>query len=66
MNTKLVFVALFSIICAAVAAQKKPLNLDKVPIDQVLGNDRILGNYIKCLLDQKECTETGKELKSQW
>lgn len=65
MNTKLVFVVLFSIICA-VAAQKKPLNLDKVPIDQVLGNDRILGNYIKCLLDQKECTDTGKELKSQW
>lgn len=64
MRTQFLFFALFSIACA-VAAQKKPLNLDKVPIDQVLGNDRILNNYIKCLLDQTNCNETGKELKSE-
>lgn len=64
MKTKFVFIALFSIVCA-IAAQKRPVNLDKIPIEQILGNDRILDNYIKCLLDKKECTDTGKELKSE-
>ena len=37
---------------------------DKINIDQILKNDRILNTYIKCLLDQDTCkTNESKYLK---
>lgn len=37
--------------------------LENFDIESVLKNDRILANYIKCLLDQKPCTREGRDLK---
>ncbi|XP_045470243.1 ejaculatory bulb-specific protein 3-like [Harmonia axyridis] len=36
---------------------------DNIDIDRILGNDRILTSYIKCMLDQGSCTPEGRELK---
>ncbi|XP_063978576.1 ejaculatory bulb-specific protein 3-like [Diachasmimorpha longicaudata] len=37
---------------------------DNVDLDQILRNDRLLNNYVKCLLDEGNCTSDGKELKA--
>lgn len=37
--------------------------LDNFDIDVLLKNDRILNNYLKCLLDKGPCTNEGRELK---
>ncbi|XP_063697362.1 ejaculatory bulb-specific protein 3-like [Culicoides brevitarsis] len=36
---------------------------DNVDVDKILNNDRILSNYIKCLLEKGPCTQEGRELK---
>ncbi|XP_059486432.1 ejaculatory bulb-specific protein 3-like [Neocloeon triangulifer] len=36
---------------------------DGIDLDRILRNDRILTNYIKCLMDQGPCTSEGRELK---
>ncbi|XP_055546286.1 ejaculatory bulb-specific protein 3-like [Wyeomyia smithii] len=45
------------------SAQKYTDKFDNINVDQVLGNDRILNNYLKCLLDKGPCTQEGRELK---
>nr|QKN21119.1 chemosensory protein [Bactrocera correcta] len=46
------------------AAQKQYTNkFDNVDVDGVLSNNRILTNYIKCLMDKGPCTPEGRELK---
>lgn len=45
------------------AAQKYEPKYDNVSIESVLSNDRVLTNYIKCLLDKGPCTKEGRELK---
>ncbi|KAG5671619.1 hypothetical protein PVAND_001812 [Polypedilum vanderplanki] len=37
--------------------------LENFDIDTILKNDRILNNYLKCLLDKGPCTNEGRELK---
>ncbi|XP_053696444.1 ejaculatory bulb-specific protein 3-like [Sabethes cyaneus] len=46
-----------------VSAQKYTDKFDNINVDQVLGNDRILNNYLKCLLEKGPCTQEGRELK---
>nr|QIJ45712.1 chemosensory protein [Glyphodes pyloalis] len=36
---------------------------DGVDLNQVLGNERLLTNYVNCLLDLGPCTPDAKELK---
>lgn len=66
-----VFVALMAVIIAVVhvneAKEEKPYTtrFDNVNVDQILHNDRILGSYIKCLLEKGPCTQEGRELKSK-
>nr|WJJ63298.1 chemosensory protein 13 [Pachyrhinus yasumatsui] len=36
---------------------------DNVDIDKILNNDRVLSNYIKCLMEEGPCTPEGKELR---
>ncbi|CAD0203151.1 unnamed protein product [Chrysodeixis includens] len=36
---------------------------DAIDLDEVLGNDRLLTGYVKCLLEEGPCTADGKELK---
>lgn len=63
MKSTFVMVLLLGIVCM-VMAQKYPVKFDNVNIETVLSNDRVLTNYIKCLLDKGACTREGRELKS--
>ncbi|CAB3234970.1 unnamed protein product [Arctia plantaginis] len=36
---------------------------DGIELKEILSNDRILTNYVRCLLDEGPCTPDGKELK---
>ncbi|XP_065168946.1 uncharacterized protein [Atheta coriaria] len=36
---------------------------DNVNVDQILSNNRVLSNYIKCMMDEGPCTPEGRELK---
>lgn len=49
-----------------VLAQNVKNQFDHVNIETVLSNDRVLTNYIKCLLDKGACTREGRELKSMY
>lgn len=49
-----------------VLAQNVKNQFDHVNIETVLSNDRVLTNYIKCLLDKGACTREGRELKSKY
>lgn len=42
-----------------------PLKLKGGQLETVLSNERVLSNYIKCLLDNGPCTPEGQELKSK-
>lgn len=64
MKSTVAMVLLLGIVCV-VMAQKYPNKFDNVNIDSVLNNDRVLSNYIKCLLDKGACTHEGRELKSK-
>lgn len=67
MKSTISLVVLLGIMCVAVAQKAKYTpKYDAVNIETVLGNDRVLGNYIACLLDSKPCTREGRELKSKW
>lgn len=57
-------VFLLGIVCM-VMAEKYPQKFDQVNIESVLSNDRVLTNYIKCLLEKGACTREGRELKSK-
>ncbi|KAH8254453.1 hypothetical protein KR032_010166 [Drosophila birchii] len=49
---------------AAAAPEKQYTNkFDNVNVDEVLGNDRVLNNYLKCLMEKGPCTPEGRELK---
>jgi len=56
---------LLSVACllAVVCAQKS--SLDAVDIDSVFKNERLLKNYVDCLLDKKPCSKEGSELKCE-
>ncbi|XP_017070249.1 ejaculatory bulb-specific protein 3 [Drosophila eugracilis] len=49
---------------ATAAPEKQYTNkFDNVNVDDVLGNNRVLNNYLKCLMDKGPCTPEGRELK---
>lgn len=35
-------------------------------IDQILSSDRLVTNYVECLLSRKPCPPEGKDLKRKW
>nr|AYN70625.1 chemosensory protein 1 [Bactrocera minax] len=66
MNMKqaaLIFFIVVTVQCGT--AQKQYTNkFDNVDVDGVLSNNRILTNYIKCLMDKGPCTPEGRYCKS--
>ncbi|XP_018563054.1 ejaculatory bulb-specific protein 3 [Anoplophora glabripennis] len=53
------FVALIGI----VASQKYTTKYDNVDLDQIIKSDRLMKNYIDCVLERGNCTPDGLELK---
>ncbi|XP_065345627.1 ejaculatory bulb-specific protein 3-like [Cloeon dipterum] len=59
----LLLVVLVAASVAAPPPSRYTNKYDGVDLDRILKNDRILTNYIKCLMDQGPCTSEGRELK---
>lgn len=38
---------------------------DNIDLDAIIQNDRLLKNYVDCLLEKGKCTNEGAELKSK-
>ncbi|CAD1480437.1 unnamed protein product [Heterotrigona itama] len=50
------------LVCA-LADEKYTTKYDNIDLDSILNSDRLLNNYINCLLDVGSCTPDAKELK---
>ncbi|XP_075165939.1 pherokine 3 [Haematobia irritans] len=48
---------------ASAAGKNYTSKYDNVNVENVLNNDRVLTNYIKCLMGDGSCTPEGRELK---
>lgn len=66
MATTVILVALAAV-CVAEVAQPKTYTTkyDNIDLDEIIHNDRLLKNYVDCLLDKGRCTPDGLELKSK-
>nr|XP_023025546.1 ejaculatory bulb-specific protein 3-like [Leptinotarsa decemlineata] len=65
MKVTLVLCVLFTF-CVFVNArpdEKYTTKYDNVDLDAIIKNDRLLRNYVDCLLSKKNCTKDGEELK---
>ncbi|CRL03241.1 CLUMA_CG016200, isoform A [Clunio marinus] len=49
--------------CLCDETETYDVKYDNVDIDEILKSERLLTNYINCLLDEGPCTEDGRELK---
>nr|ALV87595.1 chemosensory protein 2 [Drosicha corpulenta] len=58
-----IFICLVSMVAIAAAEDKYTSRFDNFDVDKVLNNERILTNYIKCLMEEGSCTNEGRELK---
>lgn len=68
MRVVLCVLAVFAAVAVAVPADRKQYTskYDNVDIDRVLNNERILTNYIKCMMDEGSCSPDGRELKRKF
>lgn len=67
---KLSFIILVVFVVSQTFAEEKPskpydTKFDNIDIDDVLKNDRLLKNYVKCLQDEGPCTPDGKMLRGE-
>uniref|UniRef100_A0A2S2Q6S0 Ejaculatory bulb-specific protein 3 n=1 Tax=Sipha flava TaxID=143950 RepID=A0A2S2Q6S0_9HEMI len=59
-----VFYCIFAaIVMTQAAPEKYTTKYDNVNIDEILGNDRLVTSYFKCLMDMGKCTPEGEEIK---
>ncbi|XP_050464331.1 ejaculatory bulb-specific protein 3-like [Cataglyphis hispanica] len=57
------FLILASLMMILVTAEKYSRKYDEVDVDKILQSNRILNNYIRCLLDEGPCTAEGRALR---
>ena len=60
MKVAIVFLA---VVVCALANDKYTTRYDNIDLDQILRSERLLNNYVNCLLEKGSCTPDGKELK---
>jgi hypothetical protein len=46
--------------------EKYTTKYDNINVDEILASDRLVENYVKCLLDKGRCTPEGAELKCKF
>uniref|UniRef100_A0A1S5VFI4 Chemosensory protein n=2 Tax=Meteorus pulchricornis TaxID=51522 RepID=A0A1S5VFI4_9HYME len=61
-NMKVAVVFIIAVV-AVVMGAKYTTKYDNVDLDQILKSNRLLNNYVDCLLSKRTCTPDGKELK---
>ncbi|XP_050306266.1 ejaculatory bulb-specific protein 3-like [Anthonomus grandis grandis] len=54
---------LMGVLVVCLADDKYTTKYDNVDLDQILQSDRLLRNYVNCLLEKGKCTPDGVELK---
>lgn len=54
---------LMAMVCISVAQQTSGPKINAATVNAVLTNDRVLSNYINCLLGELQCTRDGRLLK---
>lgn len=57
-----IFIIYLALTCKA-AEQQYTNKYDNIDIDKILGNERVLTQYYKCLMGEGACTNEGRELK---
>lgn len=60
------FLATIIAVALALPQNRYTTKYDNIDVDKILGNDRILTSYIKCLQDKGACTAEGRELKGNY
>nr|APC94217.1 chemosensory protein 4 [Pyrrhalta maculicollis] len=50
-------------LCGISDCDKYTTKFDNVNLDEILKSDRLLKNYVDCVMDRGKCTPDGKELK---
>ncbi|EFA07417.1 chemosensory protein 18 precursor [Tribolium castaneum] len=60
----MLFTVFLVLTCAHVVFLEEYVIPDNIDIDDILSNERLLKNYVNCLLDKGRCTPEGKKLKS--
>lgn len=58
-----IVIAMFGISFGSCEDASYDKKYDNIDIDEILNSERLLSNYIKCLLEEGPCTEDGRELK---
>lgn len=61
----IVLLVLAATFCQARPDDQYTNKYDNIDIDEILQSDRLLKNYMNCLLDKGNCTPPGAELKSK-
>ncbi|ENN83157.1 hypothetical protein YQE_00483, partial [Dendroctonus ponderosae] len=56
-------VLLLVVVVGVAFGEEYTSKFDNVDLDQILSSDRLLRNYINCLLEKGKCTPDGTELK---
>lgn len=56
---------LCTIAAMAIAAPANSDKNEKVNVDEILSNRRLLIPYVKCALEQGKCSPSGKDLKGK-
>lgn len=58
-----VFAAILIVFSTTHGDASYDIKYDNIDIDEILKSERLLTNYINCLLELGPCTEDGRELK---
>nr|UYB94429.1 chemosensory protein 5 [Lytta caraganae] len=60
---KLTIVAVCALIGIVYAAEKYTTKYDNVDLEEIIKSDRLMKNYVNCLLEKGNCSPDGTELK---
>lgn len=60
------FLVVLLVVVAGVVCEKYTTKYDNVDLDEIIKSDRLLKNYVNCLLEKGNCTPDGTELKSEY
>ena len=59
------FLFLILVLIIKAEEQKYTTKYDNVDVDEVLKSERLVSNYVGCLMDKNPCTPDAAELKSK-
>lgn len=62
---KITVIVLLCVVTFVACEETYTTKWDNIDIDSILKSDRLLKNYVNCLLDKGRCTPDGAELKSK-